>query len=59
MKPATTALCRKPDDKGIFNPQCAHIIEAPRGATEPRQCRRAAREGTRFCDAHPTKDERD
>ena len=45
-------LCRKPDDNGVFNLRCEHIIPKPKGETEPRQCRRAARRGTRFCDVH-------
>jgi hypothetical protein len=53
-----THLCRKPDDAGTFNPRCEHIIRRPRDSDQPRQCLRAAKRGTAFCDAHQSTSER-
>lgn len=47
-----TALCRKPDDTGAFNPRCQHVLEKPRGEETPRQCRAAAMKGTSLCGVH-------
>lgn len=48
----TSTLCRHNDFYGVRNLRCAHILAAPRGETDPRQCRRAAKAGTVMCDAH-------
>jgi hypothetical protein len=45
-------LCRKPDDRGRFNPCCQHIIQSPKAEKEPRQCRRAATNRSPFCGSH-------
>lgn len=54
MSVAMTDLCRKPDNRGVVNPRCRHVIEKPRGEETPRQCRAAALHGTRFCTVHQT-----
>jgi hypothetical protein len=45
-------LCRKPDDRGKVNLRCAHLIQKPRGESEPRQCRAAAMRGETLCGVH-------
>lgn len=48
----TTALCRKPDGRGIINPRCQHVIDASKYENKPRQCLRAAKRETDFCETH-------
>lgn len=50
--PQTAQLCRNPDGYGTYHPRCQHIIERPRGETEPRRCLAAAQRGTLFCTVH-------
>ncbi len=52
MTDRMTVLCRQPDGRGVLNPRCQEVIEEPRDQASPRQCRRAAKRGSRFCDAH-------